>query len=39
MAEREIDDLRQFLDSRSANLDFAALYGTLEREASIERRL
>ena len=37
MAEREIEDLRGFLDDRAANLDFAAFYSTLEQEASIDR--
>jgi peptidyl-prolyl cis-trans isomerase D len=39
MAEREIEDMRGFLDNRAANLDFAAFYSSLEQDASIERQL
>jgi peptidyl-prolyl cis-trans isomerase D len=37
MAESEIEGLRVSLDQRAGNLDFAAFYATLEREASISR--
>ena len=39
MAEREIENMRDFLDNRAANLDFAAFYDTLEQDASIDRPL
>lgn len=37
MAESEVSGLRDFLQRRAGNVDFGALYATLEREASVER--
>jgi len=37
MADSEVKNLRQFLQNRAGNIEFGALYATLEADASVKR--